>query len=423
LLDRAGELTPPSQVDAAQRRAIEAAYLHFESGDARRAEARLRELLASLGPGTVRARALWVLARIKTYEAPLEAAELFLEVVEDARGDAELEAAAHEGVASSLFYAFERFAESAVHANAALALARELGDRKLLGDILISKVGVELMLGDEDVVATIEEALELQAVATDRRVLDQPLLAVAESWMWTDAAGRARDGFLALLSQAEEIGDESSQPYLLFLLGEAECLMGNLDRGLEYASEGEAAAEQAGQPLFAAYNAALQSQAQAQIGLEGPANESARRAFEFVPVELVRLLTASGFGQLHLARGEPKRVVDELTPALAFVRREAIVEPGATRFVVDHVEALVELGRAAEAVELLDWYEGNARKRNRISALANCARCRGLLAGQEGDLAPATDAFQEALERHAQAELPLDRARTLLAGGRRHGES
>ena len=417
LLDRAAELTPPSLVDAAHRRAIEAAYLHFESGDARRAEARLKELLESLGPGIVRARALWVLARIRTYEAPLEAAELFLDVLEDARGDVELEAAAHEGVASSLYYAFERLSESAMHANAALELSRELGDEKLLGDILISKLGVELMLGEERVVATVDEALELQAAATDRRVLDQPLLAVAESWLWTDAAARARDGFLGLLLQAEENGDESSRPYLLFLLGEAECVLGDLSRGLEYGLEGEAAAEQSGQPLFAAYNAALQSMVQAQIGLGGAVHECARRALDLVPVELVKLLTASGLGHLHLAQGASERVVDELEPVLAFVRREGIVEPGATRFAVDQVEALVELGRTAAATELLGWYEGNARRRGRISALANCARCRGLIAAQEGDLDAASDAFREALEWHAKVDLPLDRGRTLLALG------
>src|SRR5262249_22830603 len=134
LLDRAAELTPPSQSDAAHVRGIEAAYLHFESGDARRAEARLRELLDVLGPGLIRARARWVLPRIRTFEAPLEAAELFLEVFADASGQPELEAAAHEGVASSLYYAFERLSESAAHATAALGLSRELGDERLLGD-------------------------------------------------------------------------------------------------------------------------------------------------------------------------------------------------------------------------------------------------------------------------------------------------
>jgi DNA-binding CsgD family transcriptional regulator len=92
-------------------------------------------------------------------------------------------------------------------------------------------------------------------------------------------------------------------------------------------------------------------------------------------------------------------------------------EPGATRFIPDQIEALIELGRCDEAVELLDWYEGNARRLERASALANCLRCRGLLAGQAGNLDDALAAYEEALAWHAKVELPLDRGRTLLALG------
>jgi tetratricopeptide (TPR) repeat protein len=106
-----------------------------------------------------------------------------------------------------------------------------------------------------------------------------------------------------------------------------------------------------------------------------------------------------------------------LGPTVEFVRREAIVEPGATRFVIDQIEALIELGRQNEAVELLDWYEGNARRLERASAIAACQRCRGLLAAQTGERDAALAAYDEALQWHAEVELPLDRGRTLLALG------
>ena len=50
MLDRASELTPPIAADDALRRAVDAAYLHFESGDSRRAEAQLRDVIAPLSP-------------------------------------------------------------------------------------------------------------------------------------------------------------------------------------------------------------------------------------------------------------------------------------------------------------------------------------------------------------------------------------
>ena len=96
--------------------------------------------------------------------------------------------------------------------------------------------------------------MELQTAATDRRILDQPLLAVAEYWGWTDAPARAKETFVELLRQAEEIGDESSRPYLLFLVGQAECELGDVDAALERGIDGHAAAEQLGQQLFSGYN-------------------------------------------------------------------------------------------------------------------------------------------------------------------------
>ena len=58
ILERAEQLTPPASQDEAVRRGVEAAYLHFEAGDSRRAEAKLRDLIAPLPRGPQRARAL-----------------------------------------------------------------------------------------------------------------------------------------------------------------------------------------------------------------------------------------------------------------------------------------------------------------------------------------------------------------------------
>ena len=419
LLDRARELTPTVDAEDALRRGVEAAYLHFESGDAQRAEAQLRGLVAPLGAGPQRANALWVLARIRTYEAPNEAAELFRQVVSEAGGSRELLAAAHEGVASCLYYALEQLAECVRHADAALELARELGDKALEGDVLISKLGIHALLGDPAAAAMAEEAASLQQIASDRRLLDQPLLAVAEYWFWSDAPGRARETFIDLLRQAEEIGDESSRPYLQFLLGEAECVLGDLSGALMRAREGQGSAEQSGQALFAAYNLALQSLAHAQLGDVKQTREAASQAAALTAgtTWYVRLVASSALGHLEHALDAQERVLEHLSETLDFVRREAIAEPCAMRFVVDYVEALIQLGQREEALELLDWYEGNARRLGRASALANCARCRGMLAAQGGEMDEAQRAYGEALGWHAKVDLPLDRGRTLLASG------
>ena len=108
LLDRARELTPTEQHERALRRAVDAAYLHFESGDSPRAEAQLRTSSRRLAAGRSRARALMRLARVRSYEAQAEAADLFLQAIEEAEGDREILAVAHEGVATCLFRLRER---------------------------------------------------------------------------------------------------------------------------------------------------------------------------------------------------------------------------------------------------------------------------------------------------------------------------
>jgi hypothetical protein len=112
----------------------------------------------------------------------------------------------------------------------------------------------------------------------------------------------------------------------------------------------------------------------AQLGGPDAARQAAHRALETTQENYVRMIAGEALGQLELALGAPDAVVAHLEPMFALARAEAIAEPGATRFTVDLIEALVELGRRDEALEILDWYEGNARRLQRFSALANCRR-------------------------------------------------
>ncbi len=417
LLDRARELTPADCREDAVRRAVEAALLHFESGDSRRAEAQLRDVIAPLEPGPLRASAMVALARIRLYEAPAEAKGLFVQVIEEAGDDRRTLALAHEGAAACSVWVFERFDEAVWHTDVALALAAELDDEALAGDVLMVRLTAETVLGRSAAAATAERALALQRSASDLRVLDQPLVSLAEYWIWIDRHARAREALVDLLQRARDVGDENAGPWLLYLLGEVERREGDLARALELAREASEAADQSGQPLFSGIGLALESVTLAQLGRSDEARQSARRAREVSQDRFTAPYAGAALGHLELSAGTPGEGVAQLEQLAAFVRGERIVEPGMTHFLTDCVEALVELGRRAEAVELLDWYEENARRLERASALANCMRCRGLLAAQAGDLEGAGAAFDEALTWHAAVEFPLDRGRTLLALG------
>jgi DNA-binding CsgD family transcriptional regulator len=420
LLDRAGELTPPEQVDEAHRRAVDAAFLHYESGDSRRAEVRLREVIGQLPAGRRRARALMRLARVRSYQAQDEATDLFLQAIAEAGDDRETLAIAHEGVATCLFRRRERLVEAVDHADLAAELALELGDEALAAEALGSKLLPESLLGEESAGETVARALALQHAADDRRVLGQPLWMASVYWWWTDDVERAREANRQALRRCRELGDESSAPYVLLLTAMIESLLGELDAGLRSAREGQELAEQSGQTMPLAYNLAIEGLVEAQRGRADGARSAARRALELVPETAGRpaeIVAQTAIGHLELVLGDPDAACAALRPIVEFARLQRFGEPGATRFVVDHVEALIELGRADDALELLDWYEENARRLDRTSAIANCLRCRGLLSAQAGETESALRALEESLEWHSRVELPLDRGRTLLALG------
>ena len=280
MLDRSSELTPPDRVDDVVRRAVGAAYLHFESGDSRRAEAQLRRVIAPLAAGPRRARAMLILARIRLYETPQEAADLFAQVVDEAADDRLTLAIAHEGAAACCLWMLERLDEVLRHLAIAVSLALELGDEALAADALLSRVSAEALLGRATTEATGEHAAALQDSVSDRRVLDQPLVALAEYWKWADSHERAHAAVVDLMRRADELGDESALPWLLFLLADVERLLGNLETALARAREGSEAAEQAGQRLFARHNVALEGLVCAQLGRPDAARQAAHRALE-----------------------------------------------------------------------------------------------------------------------------------------------
>ena len=420
LLDRAGELTSSELRPEAVRRMADAAYLHFESGDSPRAEARLRELASGVDGGSQRALVLARLARVRSYEAQDEAAELFLASIAECGDDDRMLATAHEGVATCYFRLREHLTDAVEHAETAAALALASGDEALAAEALGTRLLVETLLGAESASATAERAIALQSASGDRRLLAQPVLAAAVHQWWTDAVGEARATLTELLETAQERGDQSSLPFILVLLGQIESALGDLGSALDRAIAGRQAADQSGQSTLVVFHLALEAsvrtqgndadlgESQAVEALAGASSTAGR------PAELLAL---AALGRLALSRGESAAALEHLGPAVAFVRREGIVEPGAIPFVTDHVEAHVELGLSDAGIEVLEWFEGNARRLERASALANCARCRGLLAAQAGDLDAALAAFDEALGWHARVELPLDRGRTLLALG------
>ena len=421
LLERAAQLTPANDAAAARCWLADAAYYHFESGDSRRARALLESLLTQASPGPERARVLTRLARVRAYDDDLRAPiDLDSQAIVEAGDDKLIRAEAHEGVAGALFKLRERLAEAVDHAEAAVGLARDVGDEALLAEALGTQLLSEASLGREAAKATLEQALARQPVSEHMRLLAQPKFQCAVVWMWQEEVERSRTAFRELIERGREIGDEGSLPYVLVLLAQADCLAGEFLLARRHADEGYELAEQAGQRSLEAYLLAVRALVDAHAGRADAAREAGERALALADRMTARpaqMFARAALGLLDLSLERPAETVERLQPLVGFVQAEGIAEPGATRFVVDLVEALIDVAQFEAAQSLLEWYEENAVRLGRSGAIAQSLRCRGLLAAASGDLPGSHAAFERALAEHERSPLPFDRARTLLTYG------
>ena len=123
--------------------------------------------------------------------------------------------------------------------------------------------------------------------------------------------------------------------------------------------------------------------------------------------------------RLELWTGQPTAAHDRLRPF-----RESFISSGfgfigslsLGLWSVD-IEALVALDRLDEAQPVLDDLLRRARDPENPNAIAIAERCRGLLLGARGEVAPAIAALQNALAEHARRPLRREIARTLLELG------
>ena len=421
LLEEARALTPPDLAAEARRRSVEAATHHFEAGDARRARVLLDEAVSELPAGVERARALIVLARVRSYDDDIRAAvELLEAAVAEATAEPLVQGIAHEILSGIFFRLRERFPEAVEHARAARSIAHECKDPALLSGALGSLLLAEAALGLERARSTLGEAMAVGASGRGSRVMGGAEFQVAVVQMWWEELDVAKESFARMDTRAEAMGDESSVPYLHVLLAQTECLRGRFDDAAAHADEGALRAEQVGQETLVAYALALRALADAYRGDEVSARSVAGRALELAGTTSGRpaeQFATAALGLLELSLERDAAAVEVLAPLVAFARLQEMREPGLTRFVPDLVEALIALGRLDEAEDHLDWFEDNAERLLRPSGQGAAARCRGLLAAARGELADALAAFERALAHNDRAPLPFDRARTLLALG------
>ncbi|MBA3551496.1 MAG: AAA family ATPase [Actinobacteria bacterium] len=419
LSELAVRLTPTDSAAAVRRRMIQAADYLFEAGDAGRAGGTLEDVLAASPPGPLKADALRRLGWIRYQEQSYSVAvDLFQEALMDTGEDLALRARIRRDLAWAGLMSGDLERASA-NARAALDVTEGLGDPAALAEA--TSVGLaEAMLGRGMRQDLMSRAASLEERARGLGIETQPSASFGLVLKWVDDLHAARSGLEELYRRTTERGDEGSLPLVLLHLSELECRAGNWDVAARYAEEGHAAALRTGQePVRAGfrYTQALVDAHRGNVDRARALAEEGMALAHRTGASLFVIHNLSVLGFIELSLENPAGAHRYLGPLAELVLSGRLREPVLARFLPDEIEALALIGDIERAHALLRHLTERGKALDRVWALATAARCRGLLAGTEGDLLGAIAALEDALAQHERVPYPFARGRTLLVLG------
>ena len=122
-------------------------------------------------------------------------------------------------------------------------------------------------------------------------------------------------------------------------------------------------------------------------------------------------------GFVNVSLGDYESALADLQPLVSSFDQLYCTEIIKAGFVPDAVEALVGLGRIAEAEPMIEALERNGRRLDRSWMLAIAARCRAMVLASSGDVEAAERAARQAMVEHDRLSMPFERARTQLLLG------
>jgi DNA-binding CsgD family transcriptional regulator len=412
LAEQALRLTPSAARRERHERAVRAARAEHAAGEWRRARTIALDLLARAEPGAQHAEILVLLSELETND---RAVPLLEEALQEAAGDAALLSLIHRRLAITVRFR-SGYQAALEHARRALELADGLGDDALRMDALESAMELGTQVGDERAPGYAARAQEIAQASADPRFRRDAALATLDLYELRDDPDAAR-ALVAGELEAWCERDERLNGQVIWALSWVEFKAGRWALAADLAARSLEIALQYGHEmpwyhLPGAWIAARRGEfeearaqseralelAAAQIGLHPP--------YHLAVMALVTLQDGDVAGAAELLGR-----ADRQAAALDWH------EPSQREWTGDYVEVLLELGRADDAVRVLDRWHHDAVRLDRQRILADVIRCRGLIAAATGDVAGAISLLQRAVDQHAVVRDPFGLARALLALG------
>lgn len=403
-----------------ERRILSAAH-HFDAGEPTHARVLLQDTIERLDPGPRRAEALTLLALVASLNDSFDEAADLLERALDDVGD---ELAQRVAILVSLSFASVnagRMDSAVERIEEAVAKASELGAPHALSQALGMRVMLQFMRGDGLDERSLHRAVELEDHDADVSSAFSPRVQQALLLAWIGALDRANEEILAIRRRCIETGEEAELSFIDFHSVLIHLWRGSMAEATLIAEDTVERAFQLNGDLPLSVALTVRAAVAAYAGEE----ESVRRdvaeamaASERCGSRRLGEWPVTMLGFLDVSLGNYEAAIKTLKPLMGML--EAV--PDSTEvinasYVPDAAEALIQLGRSAEAEPLISALERNGQRLDRAWMKAVGARCRAMLLAAQGDIQAANRAVELALTEYERLPMPFERARTQLLAG------
>ncbi|MFH9738584.1 AAA family ATPase [Streptomyces roseolus] len=411
----AAESTPGR--DGARRiaRLVDAAE---EAARAARADLAMRaatDLLARDASPTDRVRAR--LAVLDTAGQGLtDLDDMYVHAMEDSEGETALRAAVQLRLAVKYVLADGDPERSRTAAMESAALAASVGDPRTAAQALTVQARMERALGSPDAESVLARARELELAERPLGIRNAAQILTIRHALFDDRLVDARDELNALLPLVQRRGSVEDAIELFRTLAEVESRIGACGAALAHAGQSLALTLEAGlSPGPAWYALAL---AETAGGSLGRAASYARRSVQASEEEGDRVFLSRSryaLGRVQLINGDVAAALETLRRVQTDERAQSTVDPSMLRWHEELAEALLAHDAVEEALAVLAEVRPVARRLGRTTVLLGCDRAQALCLAAEGRTDEAAELLTGTAGRFAEAGLPLEQGRALMA--------